>query len=80
MAKIPEHTDKLGRPIIKGQCVAFSRHNELKIGVVAKVCPVMILVTEIPNQPEHSTYRKYAADLININGPEVTMYCLMHSN
>lgn len=79
MSKTNEHFDKLGRPLTKGNCIAFAHHNDLRIGIVTKVCPVMISITELDGQRIPSTYRKYPQDMVIVDGPEVTMYCLKHS-
>jgi hypothetical protein len=74
MAENSELFDKFNRLLAKGNCVAFSHHNELKIGVITKVCPVMISISELGGRPQ--LYRKYPTEMVIVDGPEVTMYCL----
>ena len=78
MAKIIEQSDKLGRPVVAGNFVAFAHHNDLRVGVVTKVCPKLIMITEIDRE-RNRHYRKYQFDLIVMEeSPLVTMYCLKH--
>lgn len=72
-----EHKDRLGQPLLLGDCVAYPSHNSLEIGVIKKLNAKMLRV--VPARADR--YRgdgslKYPSDLIKLQGPEVTMYML----
>ena len=70
------HKDALGNNINKGDYVAWASHNRLKIGVVHKNTPKMVLA--IPAGKEYWD-RKYPKDVIKINDSKVSMYLLKNS-
>ena len=74
--EIPEHTDKLGRPIKVGDFVAFPDRNSLEVGVVKKLNPKMIGVGRIKSKWSQN---KYPQDIVRLEGPEVSMYLLRNT-
>ena len=75
---IPEHRDKLGRLLKVGDCVAYPSSNSLIIGTVKKLTPKMVSVAMVSSKYKW-TQKKYPADLVLLEGPEVTMYLLKES-
>ena len=74
MAKVPEHKDKLGRPLAVGDCVAYpDGNNSLKIGLIDKLNPKMIRVKEFKKT---YTTNKYPHESVKLDGPDITMYIL----
>ena len=79
MAKeIPQHRDKLGRLLKVGDCVAYPGSNTLMIGTVKKLNPKMVGVARL-GKNAWGPSNKYPSDLVLLDGPEVTMYCLRES-
>lgn len=76
MAKIPEHTDKLGSPINLNDCVAYPDGNSLNIGRVIKLNPKMIGLEEVGNKRWPHKGNKYPADVVVLDDAAVTMYLL----
>lgn len=74
---IPEHRDKLGRLLKIGDCVAYPAYNSLSIGLVKKLNPKMVGVSGLGKRS--SAKNKYPADLVLLDGPEVTMYLIKSS-
>ena len=74
---IPEHRDKLGRLLKAGDCVAYPSSNSLIIGTIKKLNPKMVSVACIGKY--RWTQKKYPADLVLLEDPEVTMYLLKES-
>jgi hypothetical protein len=78
MIKKPiEHTDKLGKQLIEGACVAFAASNSLMIGTVKKLHPKQISV--MPFGKYNRSYHKYPTDVVVVNGPEVSIFLLKNS-
>lgn len=74
MAKVPEHKDKLGRPLAVGDCVAYpDGTNILKIGLIDKLNPKMLRVKEFKKS---YTSNKYPHETVKLEGPDITMYIL----
>lgn len=74
MAKVPEHKDKLGRPLEVGDCVAYpGGNNILKIGLIEKLNPKMIKVKEFKKS---WSANKYPHEAVKLDGPDITMYIL----
>jgi hypothetical protein len=72
-----EHTDRLGRVLKVGDCVAYPAGNTLVIGVVKKINPKMVGVSELGKaRTWGSAKNKYPQDCVRLDGPEVTMYLL----
>jgi hypothetical protein len=71
---IPQHLDKLGRPIFVESCVAFPGSNCLYIGKVIKLNPKMIGVETLGSRG--SKYNKYPQDCVLVNEQDVTMAIL----
>jgi len=77
MAKeIPEHKDKLGRPLKVGDCVAYPDSNTLEVGIIKKINPKMIGVVKPKSKWQRN---KYPQDMVLLDGPEVSMYLLKES-
>jgi hypothetical protein len=74
--EIPNHKDKLGRPIMVGDFVVFPDRNSLEVGVVKKLNPKMIGVGRIKSKYSQN---KYPEDIVRLDGPEVSMYLLKNS-
>ena len=81
-----EHVDKIGRPIKLGDPVAYPHHNGLKIGTIVTVNEKMCRIKQFGKQafdwkgrPEKGEL-KYPADMILIDGPDITMYLLKFAN
>lgn len=74
--EIPEHKDKLGRPLKVGSFVAFPDRNSLEVGIVKKLNPKMVGIGRLKSK---WTQNKYPADLVMLEGPEVSMYLLKNS-
>lgn len=84
MAKVFEHTDKIGRPITLGDFVAYAHGNDLKVGTITKVNEKMCRVQKIGKvgttwrgkpDPGHLAY---LSNMVLLDGPDVTMYLLTH--
>jgi hypothetical protein len=72
-----KHADILGNDIKVGDACAYPTHNELKIGIVAKLNPKMIDVVGIGKS--YFT-RRYPHDVYLIsNDPKLSMYLLKNS-
>jgi hypothetical protein len=74
----PEHRDKLDRLIKVGDCVAYPSSNSLVIGVVSKLNPKMVKVSQL-GKKNWGDSNKYPNDLVLLDGPEVTMYLIKNS-
>jgi hypothetical protein len=80
MTKTPEHFDKLGRLLAEGDCVAFPSSNSLCIGTISKLNPKMVKVKQLGATGYWARgSNKYPADLVKLDGEEVTMYLLKHA-
>lgn len=77
----PKHTDKLGRSLKVGDCVAYPAHNSLDIGTIKKLNPKMVKVVRVGAKTrwESKGKDKYPQDLVLLEGSEVTMYLLKNS-
>lgn len=74
--------DKLNQIINIGDCVVYSLHNSLDIGLVVKINPKMVKIKKIePPRKWHSlTYNRYPYDIVKIEGPIVSMFILKKSS
>ena len=75
----PKHPDKLGRELNIGDCVVYPHSNNMLIGTVVKFSPKMIIAKTIGTGWRGYEARKYSADVVKIEGPEVSMYLLKNS-
>ncbi len=73
---VPEHVDKLGRPLELNHYVAYPSHNSLEIGVVTKLNPKMVKVKRVGNERWRSEYNKYPQDLVVLDSDEMVFYIL----
>lgn len=71
------HKDRLGRELQVGDCVAVAHQNQLMIGLIKKLNPKMIKVSELGTR-YRSEYNKYSSECVRLDGPEVSMYLLKH--
>ena len=78
MAKKPiEHFDIFGRLLQVGDVVAAPYWNSnLGIFSVVKLTPKMLRLKRIGSRVEKTSYPR---DVIKVDGPEVTLYCIKHS-
>jgi hypothetical protein len=76
-----QHLDALGRVIEVGQCIAYSDHNEIEIGVVNKINPKMVRVTKRSRwgRNKFSNINKRPEQCVVVEGPHVTMYMIKNS-
>ena len=75
MAKAPvEHKDLFGQPLELGDCVVYPRGNSMTVGTVAKINPKMVGVKGVGAR--WGDCNKYPAELVKVDGAEVTMYLL----
>ena len=74
--------DKLDQEIMIGDCVVYSLHNSLDLGIVVKINPKMVKIKKIepPRKWQSLTYNRYPSDLVKIEGPVVSMYILKKSS
>lgn len=76
---VPEHKDKLGRPLAVGNYVAYPDKNMLKFGMVAKLNPKLVKVQEVPASRWTSYSQKYSGDLVLLDPKDMTWYLLKTS-
>lgn len=74
------HKDALGRVLKIGNCVAYPFGNTLVVGIVHKISPKMIGVTEVGNSTWNSKKNKYPKDCVLLDGPDVTMFLIKNSS
>jgi hypothetical protein len=79
--EVPEHRDKLGRLLNVGDCVAYPSSNSLVIGIVKKLNPKMVGVSQLGKNRwgAWGDSNKYSNDLVILDGPDVTMYLIKNS-
>lgn len=73
-----EHKDKLGRSLNIGDTVCYSRSNSLAFGVVKKLNPKMVKVSDVRWRGEGTN--KYPFDVVKVEGPDVSVYLLKMSS
>ena len=72
-----EHTDIFGRKLAVGDFVAAPYGNtSLGIFSIVRLTPKMVRLKRIGGRTEKTAY---PVDVVKVDGPEVTMYCLKHS-
>jgi hypothetical protein len=76
--EVPEHRDLLGRLLNVGDCVAYPSSNSLVVGIVKKLNPKMIGVSQL-GEDRWGDSNKYSNDLVILDGPDVTMYLIKNS-
>lgn len=80
MAKeLPEHKDKLGRPIALDDFVAYPTHNSLQFGKVTKINNKMIRVVPIISKYKTDGSLKYPADMVRLDAKDMTWYILKNA-
>ncbi|NBO29556.1 MAG: hypothetical protein EBV10_10005 [Synechococcaceae bacterium WB6_1A_059] len=76
-----EFSDKLGKKLIPGDVVAYPHQNKLALGVVIRLNPKMVRIKAIVKSKWGSPeINKYPDDCVKIEGPEISMYLIKHSN
>ena len=78
MANPPEHKDKLGRELAVGDAVCYPANNTLYIGTVIKLNNKMVKVQKVGSRGYD--HNKYPADIIKLEGADVTFYVLQNTN
>lgn len=76
MSNIVIHKDILGNNINEGDSIVYPHHNSMKIGIVKKNSPKMVMVQAIGRT---YTDRKYPNELLVVNDPKITMYILKNT-
>ena len=78
MAKEIQHQDIFGRKLAVGDFVAAPYWNSnLGVFSIIKLTPKMVRLRRIGGSRGEKT--AYPVDVVKVDGPEVTMYCLKHS-
>lgn len=80
-----KHHDRIGRPIVVGDYVAFPSRNTLDIGQVTKLNAKMVKVERLNTKTRKAgykplSYNKYGTDCVVLDGPSLTLYLLKTSN
>lgn len=76
---IPQHKDRLGRPIVMDCYVAYPSHNSMEFGRVVKINPKMIKVQKVPAGRWKGESLKYPNDLLIVEDAAMTWYLLKNS-
>ena len=71
---VPQHRDKLGRPINVGDFVAYPQSNNLFVGKITKLNPKMVKVLKLPQAK--SDYNKYPEDVVRLDASDMTWFML----
>lgn len=73
-----EHKDSLNQVLAKGDCVAFCHQNQMFIGIIKKINPIMIRVEKLGKKQRWGpdAYNKYPAQCVKLDGPHVSMYII----
>ena len=72
----PDHRDFFDRPLAVNDYVVYPSHNIMMVGTVTRLTPKMALVKALGSSPWRKESRKYSQELVQVAGPEVTMYVL----
>ncbi len=77
---LPEHKDKLGRPINVGDFVAYPQRNSLEFGRVMKLNAKMVgVVPAISKYKVYGNTNKYPNDLVRLEASDMTFYLIKNS-
>lgn len=77
---LPEHKDKLGRPLAVDDYVAYPTSNSLAFGRVIKLNNKMIKVVKVPaGKFVDSGSNKYPHDTVRLDAKDMTWYLLRNS-
>ena len=71
----PDHRDFFDRPLAVNDYVVYPSHNIMMVGTVIRLTPKMVLVKALGSGWRRES-RKYSQELVQVSGPEVTMYVL----
>jgi hypothetical protein len=74
----PDHRDFFDRPLAVNDYVVYPSYNTMMVGTVTRLTPKMALVKSL-GSGWRSESRKYPQELVQVAGPEVTMYVLKKS-
>jgi hypothetical protein len=75
--KVPEHKDKLGRPLLVDDFVAYPSHNSLSFGKIIKLNNKMIKVVKVPaGRFRDDGSNKYPHDTVKLDPKDMTFYLL----
>jgi len=89
MANTLAHYDRIGREIKIGDVVAYPDNNRMEIGIITKLNKIMVKVKKMGNGQhirsgwtarDRGEKNRYPADIVVIDGPDVTMYILRESH
>lgn len=72
----PDHRDFFDRTLAVNDYVVYPSHNIMMVGTVTRLTPKMVLVKALGSGPWRKESRKYPQELVQVSGPEVTMYVL----
>lgn len=70
------HKDILGNTINEGDSVVYPHHNSMKVGIVKKNSPKMVMVRAVGKM---YTDRKYPHEILVVNDPKISLYILKNS-
>lgn len=74
---VPEHKDKLGRPLEVDDYVAYPSSNSLMFGRVIKLNNKMVKVVKVPaSKYTDNGSNKYPYDMIKLEARDMTWYLL----
>lgn len=77
---VPEHKDKLGRPLAIDDYVAYPTSNSLAFGRVIKLNNKMVKVVKVPaGKFVDSGSNKYPHDMVKLEPKDMTWYLLKNS-
>ncbi len=81
MKESPTHHDILGKEVNIEDIVAFSHHNQLKIGKVIKLNPKMLKIKEFRKNRSWGggEYNIYSSETVIIPGADAIIYILQHT-
>jgi len=75
----PDHRDFFDRTLAVNDYVVYPSHNIMMVGTVTRLTPKMVLVKALGSSSWRKESRKYSQELVQVSGPEVTMYVLKKS-
>ena len=70
------HKDILGNIISQGDTIVYPDHNNMKVGIVKKNSPKMVMVQAVGKL---YTDRKYPNEVLVVNDPKISLYILKNS-
>ena len=77
---VPEHKDKLGRPLAVDDYVAYPTSNTLAFGKIIKLNNKMVKVVKVPAGKFTDTgSNKYPHDTVKLEAKDMTWYLLKNT-